>query len=267
MPAGRSRRARRRPPHGWSDRAPSQLTPPPSAGPSSSPCRRRAGLAVVVQFDDLGRLEEGGGQLGEAHHEDGADRGWALIVAAGEGRVAAWSSSVKPVVPTTAWTPCSAHQGQVGWRSMRVNHTSPGLGQQLMSSAMVTPAAVRPTPFGSTAATSSRSGSPSMARHAVPPPDRSAPRTRMRIGRHGSRAGTVPAAGDPAGRAVGRDRPAGSGPRRPDAPAHAPTSLSSTTAITGVRRWSGDQRGRRAVDRPPAPGPPRAPGPRSAARS
>ena len=35
---------------------------------------RRVDLAVVVQFDDLGGLEEGSGQFGKAHHQHGADR-------------------------------------------------------------------------------------------------------------------------------------------------------------------------------------------------
>ena len=35
--------------------------------------RRRVDLAVVVQLDDLGRLEVRRGQLGEAHHEHRAD--------------------------------------------------------------------------------------------------------------------------------------------------------------------------------------------------
>ena len=34
---------------------------------------RRVDLLVVVQLDDLGRLEEGRGQLGEAHHQHRAD--------------------------------------------------------------------------------------------------------------------------------------------------------------------------------------------------
>ena len=73
--------------------------------------RRRVDLAVVVQLDDLGRLEPRRGELGEAHHEHGADGevGRDEAVALGEGglRTARESSSASPVVPTTACTPFS----------------------------------------------------------------------------------------------------------------------------------------------------------------
>src|SRR5205823_14152944 len=48
---------------------------PPGAPlfPYTTLFRSGVGLAVVVELDDLGRLEVGRCDLGESHHQDGAD--------------------------------------------------------------------------------------------------------------------------------------------------------------------------------------------------
>ena len=76
---------------------------------------------------------------------------------------AARSSSVNPVVPTTAWMPCIASQGTVRRaESATVKSTTtsaPASANAFGSAAIVTPSIVAPAAPGSTAATSSRSGS------------------------------------------------------------------------------------------------------------
>ena len=92
-------------------------------------------LAVVVQLDHLGRLEERRRQLGEAHHQHGPD---------GEVRAppgscssvkavasSSRSSAVRPVVPMTAWTPwCGAPRG-VGAGGARDGEVDGDLGAGL----------------------------------------------------------------------------------------------------------------------------------------
>ena len=100
---------------------------------------RRVDLAVVVELDDLGRLEPRRRQLGEAHHEHGADGevGGDEAGALGElaPRCAARSASVKPVVPTTAWRPCSAAKARLLARGVGDgevdDHLGAGLHQRL----------------------------------------------------------------------------------------------------------------------------------------
>ena len=79
MPAGPSPpRAPGIRPRARSGRPPTPTTPRRAARRSDRSARRRIDLAVVVQLDDLGRLEERRGHLGEAHHQhrrDGEVRG------------------------------------------------------------------------------------------------------------------------------------------------------------------------------------------------
>ena len=86
---------------------------------------------------------------------------------------AARSSSVNPVVPTTAWMPCIASQGTVRRaESATVKSTTtsaPASANALGSAEIVRPSIVVPAAPGSTAATSSRSGSSATARQTVAP--------------------------------------------------------------------------------------------------
>ena len=71
----------------------------------------------MMQLDDLRALIERGGLLGETHHqyrsdgEVGCDQDADTVMPRQEWHVAdPAGSSVKPVVPTTAWMPWSMHQ-------------------------------------------------------------------------------------------------------------------------------------------------------------
>ena len=100
-------------------------------------------------------------------------------------RTLARSSSVKPVVPTTAWMPCIASHGNViraadatvkstttcAWASARARN----------SPATATPPSCWPTARGSIAATSSRASSAATASHTVAPMRPPAPTTPTRI--------------------------------------------------------------------------------------
>ena len=101
-------------------------------------------------------------------------------------RSAAMSSSVKPVVPTTACSPCSAHQAtlaRAASRTVRSTATSTSAASMAArSSATAIPAIVPPARLRATAATSSSSGSAAMAAHAVVPIRPVAPNTPTRSG-------------------------------------------------------------------------------------
>ncbi len=99
-------------------------------------------------------------------------------------RSAATSSSVKPVVPTTACSPCSPHQAalaRAASRTVRSTATSTSAASMAPgSSATTIPATVPPARRRATAATSSRSGSAAMAAHTVVPIRPVAPNTPTR---------------------------------------------------------------------------------------
>ena len=155
-------------------------------------------FCVVVQLDDLGGLEVGRGELGEAHHQhraDGEVRGDHRVGAAASNRapMSSSSSAAKPVVPTTACTPWSAHQREVvagGVDDGEVDrHLGTGVGQRVGAAAPPAGWARRHRAaggrsrraVGSTAATSSSSGSSTTARHTVAPIRPAAPNTPTRI--------------------------------------------------------------------------------------
>ena len=96
------------------------------------------------------------------------------------------SAAVKPVVPTTAWTPWSAHQrafSRAAASDREVDgHLDAGLGHGAGDRAPRRPRRrTSPAWAGSTAATSSRSGSAATASHTVVPIRPPAPNTPTRI--------------------------------------------------------------------------------------
>ena len=100
-------------------------------------------------------------------------------------RASAMSSSVKPVVPTTAWMPCAASQGKV-WRAAAMTVKSTTTSGEVAASAssepaIVTPDRSAPAAWGSMAATSSRCGSSSTAAQTADPIRPPAPTTPTRI--------------------------------------------------------------------------------------
>ena len=124
----------------------------------------RVGLVGVVELDDLDRLVERGRLGGEAHHQHRADgevggdqdadaRGRRP---ASRAAVASRSSS-KPVVPTTAWIPCSMQNSQVVHDHVGMGEVDDGRApRRSTSSSRESPASTR--------ATSSVSGASSTAR-------------------------------------------------------------------------------------------------------
>ena len=101
-------------------------------------------------------------------------------------RSAATSSSVKPVVPTTACSPCSPHHGtltRAASRTVRSSATcTPAASIAAGSSATSIPSTVPPARRRATAATSSSSGSAAIAAHAIVPIRPVAPNTPTRTG-------------------------------------------------------------------------------------
>ena len=157
--------------------------------------RRRVDLLVVVQLDDLGRLEPRRGLLGEPHHEDRTDR-----EVRGDERVRrAVSEELRELVEVVL--------GEAGRADHRV-HVVRGTPAQVLAGrvdhgevdAHVGGAAsivsgrrgdrqlgagdrLAPRARGSTAATSSQSDAPSTAAHTVAPMRPPAPNTPTRITR------------------------------------------------------------------------------------
>ena len=142
--------------------------------------RRCVGLGVVVQLDDLGRLEERRGQLGEAHHQHRADgevrRDQAVRarergpqrddVVVGEAGGA--DHGVDAVL---------AHQARLPRAASRTVKSTPPRRRRRPWRAVgcdATPLDRAPAPLGSTAATSSSAGSAATAAQAVRPSARRA---------------------------------------------------------------------------------------------
>jgi hypothetical protein len=114
-------------------------------------------------------------------------------LASNSDRTSSMSASLKPLVPTTACTLCSAHQRMLPMAavasvkstatsaSVSLNADGSGAIWRWSISAPVTWRTSRPECDGSTAATSSRSGSPTTAWQTVEPMRPPAPKTPTRI--------------------------------------------------------------------------------------
>ena len=175
---------------------------------------RGVDLVRVVQLDDLDGLEEAGGLRGEAHHQHRAEREVGRDEHADAGRVgeparatASSRSASKPVVPTTAWTPC-VDAARAGCPARR-----PGVVKSTATSAPAAtsaPPGRRPRRSGDVAgATSSRSAAASTGRGrrlgAHPPVRPRARATLDRAGhqRHGRREGRASSSNGPTTASVG----------------------------------------------------------------
>ena len=152
---------------------------------------RRIGLGVVVQLDDLDRVEERRGQLGAAHHQHRRDR---EVRHHGAVRCVVATELVGKRLEVLVRQASRAHHGVdsvhgqpqhgapccVGDREVD-DHLGARIHERLRLAETAIPSIICPAAYGSTAATRSSSGSSATAAHTADPIRPPAPLTPTRM--------------------------------------------------------------------------------------